>query len=95
MPTHGPVALTLTDACTITPLSGQPDQPENYHALTYALDAHDGSTHVADDLRPETGQNHSYQLLVLLLAQHERVVNRAAHRHRHAIMFQPPRRRET
>jgi uncharacterized protein YndB with AHSA1/START domain len=29
-----------------SPLSGQPDQPENYHTLTYELDEHDGRTHV-------------------------------------------------
>ncbi|MBV9088329.1 MAG: SRPBCC domain-containing protein [Mycobacteriaceae bacterium] len=29
-----------------SPLSGQPDRPENYHTLTYELDEHGGSTHV-------------------------------------------------
>jgi uncharacterized protein YndB with AHSA1/START domain len=29
-----------------SPMSGQPDQPENYHTLTYELDEHDCSTHV-------------------------------------------------
>lgn len=30
-----------------SPLSGQPDKPENYHTLAFKLDAHDGSTHVS------------------------------------------------
>jgi uncharacterized protein YndB with AHSA1/START domain len=30
-----------------SPLSGQPDRPENYHTLTYELDECDGRTHVA------------------------------------------------
>jgi uncharacterized protein YndB with AHSA1/START domain len=29
-----------------SPLSGQPDEPANYHTLTYALDAVDGGTRV-------------------------------------------------
>lgn len=29
-----------------SPLSGQPDEPENYHTLTYTLDEHDGGTHL-------------------------------------------------
>ena len=29
-----------------SPLSGQADQPENYHTLTYELDEHDGRTQV-------------------------------------------------
>ncbi|HZQ31635.1 MAG TPA: SRPBCC family protein, partial [Mycobacterium sp.] len=30
-----------------SPLSGQPDQPENYHTLTYELAERDGGTHVS------------------------------------------------
>ena len=30
-----------------SPLSGQPDTPENYHTLTYELDEADGSTHLS------------------------------------------------
>ncbi|WP_433161699.1 SRPBCC domain-containing protein [Kribbella sp. CA-247076] len=30
-----------------SPLSGQPDVPENYHTLTYRLDSHGTSTHLS------------------------------------------------
>lgn len=30
-----------------SPMTGQPDVPENYHTLTYRLDEHDGTTHVS------------------------------------------------
>ena len=30
-----------------SPLSGQPDLPENYHNLTYELDDRDGKTHLS------------------------------------------------
>ncbi|OBA89495.1 ATPase [Mycobacteriaceae bacterium 1482268.1] len=30
-----------------SPLSGQPDKPENYHTLTYELDERSGGTHVS------------------------------------------------
>lgn len=30
-----------------SPLSGEPDTPENYHTLTYELDERDGKTHVS------------------------------------------------
>jgi uncharacterized protein YndB with AHSA1/START domain len=30
-----------------SPLSGQPDKPENYHTLTYELTEADGSTHLS------------------------------------------------
>ena len=29
-----------------SPMTGQPDEPENYHTLTYDLDEHDGATRV-------------------------------------------------
>jgi uncharacterized protein YndB with AHSA1/START domain len=29
-----------------SPLSGQPDEPENYHTLTYELDDHGNATHL-------------------------------------------------
>ena len=30
-----------------SPLAGQPDEPENYHVITYDLSARDGGTHVS------------------------------------------------
>lgn len=30
-----------------SPLTGQPDEPENYHTLTYTVDERGGSTHVS------------------------------------------------
>jgi uncharacterized protein YndB with AHSA1/START domain len=30
-----------------SPLSGQPDEPQNYHTVRYELDEHDGHTHVS------------------------------------------------
>jgi uncharacterized protein YndB with AHSA1/START domain len=30
-----------------SPMSGQPDEPENYHTLTYVLDEHAGNTRVS------------------------------------------------
>jgi uncharacterized protein YndB with AHSA1/START domain len=30
-----------------SPISGQPDKPENYHTVTYELDEREGSTHLA------------------------------------------------
>lgn len=30
-----------------SPLSGQPDEPKNYHTVRYELDEHDGHTHVS------------------------------------------------
>jgi uncharacterized protein YndB with AHSA1/START domain len=30
-----------------SPLSGQPDEPENYHTLTYDLDSRGGATHLS------------------------------------------------
>jgi uncharacterized protein YndB with AHSA1/START domain len=30
-----------------SPMSGQPDKPENYHTVTYELDEREGSTHLA------------------------------------------------
>src|SRR5581483_606863 len=37
----------LAEGHALQPLSGQPDQPENYHTLTYELAERDGGTHVS------------------------------------------------
>lgn len=53
-----------------SPLSGQPDLPENYHTLTYELDDRDGSTHVSlsqDNNASEAEAEHSKGMWTMLL----------------------------
>lgn len=40
-----------------SPLSGQPDEPANYHAVTYELSEHAGRTHVLLSQDNNAGQD--------------------------------------
>jgi uncharacterized protein YndB with AHSA1/START domain len=55
-----------------SPLSGQPDVPENYHTLTYQLDDHGTSTHLSltqDNNSSEEEAAHSRGMWEMLVAK--------------------------
>ena len=55
-----------------SPLSGQPDVPENYHTLTYELDDHGTSTHLTltqDNNGSEDEAEHSKGMWEMLVAK--------------------------
>jgi uncharacterized protein YndB with AHSA1/START domain len=55
-----------------SPLSGQPDVPENYHTLTYQLDDHGTSTHLSltqDNNASEEEAKHSQGMWEMLVAK--------------------------
>jgi len=61
-----------------SPLSGQPDAPENYHTLTYELIARGSGTHITlsqDNNASEDEAEHSKQMWTALLDGLKKVVD--------------------
>jgi uncharacterized protein YndB with AHSA1/START domain len=60
-----------------SPLTGEPDVPENYHKLTYSLTEHDGSTLLTlsqDNNRTPEAAEHSTAMWQSMLARLKQVV---------------------
>ena len=63
-----------------SPMSGQPDEPENYHTLTYQLDARDERTHLSlsqDHNASEDEASHSRENWQAMLTQLKAVAEKS------------------
>lgn len=70
----------LLEVTHFSPLSGQPDVPENYHRLTYELEEHGSGTRVRlsqDNNASEAEADHSRGMWEMLLSSLKEVVERA------------------
>jgi uncharacterized protein YndB with AHSA1/START domain len=70
---------TLFECTHFSPLSGQPDSPENYHTLTYELSEDEGTTKLSlsqDGNKTEDEKVHSQQMWESMLEGVKKLVEK-------------------